>query len=81
MNYSIDARPTPELYFTAESGEQFCINMDGEISAAPDEDLSDLRSAPTSATNVNEDVKSALQMARDHAADNGWVLSDYMYFN
>lgn len=81
MNYSIDARPTLELFFSTEEGEKFCVDMDGEISASPDEYLADLRWAQIDALNVNDDVKSAIQMAKQHAADNGWALSSDIFYN
>ena len=81
MTYSIGARPTLELFFTTEQGHTFCVDLDGELSPAPDEDLSMLRWAVMGETDLNADAKWAVELAQSHARDNGWTLNDEIYFN
>jgi hypothetical protein len=81
MNYSIGARPTLELFFTTDEGHTFCVDVNGELTPAPDEDLSMLRWALISGEDLNSDAKAAIQLARVHARDNGWTLSDEVFFN
>lgn len=81
MNYSIGARPTLELFFSTEEGETFCVGMDGELSPAKDEDLSLLRWASMDDEEMNSDARTAIKMAKEHARDNGWTLTDEVFFN
>jgi hypothetical protein len=81
MNYSIDGRPTLELFFTTEEGQIFCVDEDGELRATPDEDLSILRWSPLQMKVCSADTQHATELAKSHAADNGWTLSDLFYFD
>jgi hypothetical protein len=81
FNFSIDARPTPDLFFTTDEGQQFYIDADGELAGAPEEDFANLRWASIDGPAGNEDVRLAIEMARSYAADNGWTLSDTVYFD
>jgi len=81
MHYSIGARPTLELFFATEEGPVFCVNEDGELVDASKEDLEYLRWAPMDGADMNDDARTAINMAKAHARDNGWTLSDEVYFN
>lgn len=81
MHYSIGARPTLELFFSTEEGATFCVDMQGELVPAPEEDLTLLRWASMEDEDMNADAKKAIQMAKAHARENGWTLSDEVYFN
>jgi hypothetical protein len=81
MHYSIDGRPTQELFFTTDEGPTFCIGENGEITATPAEDLSILRFAPMDEADVNADVRAAVRMAKAYAAEQGWTLTDEFFFD
>ena len=81
MSYSIDARPTLELFFTTDEGQTFCVDMDGEIVPAPNEQLDLLRCTPLGHPTKREETRQAIDSAQVYARDGGWTLGDYVFFN
>ena len=81
MFFSIEGRPTEALFFATDAGLTLTIGINGDVEEASEEDLSQLRWSAISLPQMNEDARMAIEMARSHASDNGWVLDDLVYYN